>query len=126
MSIRRIYLAAIVPLHRGKLEHPQNTLPALLPLRALRITMGLEQTGHKGVLLELATFGGWVVAVVVCLDSGFVRLIADTKAAKLNSIGRKYCAAKATPLNIIGSMLLAIWLGGIGGIGLFAYECKAT
>ena len=44
-----------VPLHLGKAVQPQNSLPAFVPWRAIRATIGAPHDGHAGVRELLAS-----------------------------------------------------------------------
>ena len=42
-------LTGSVALHSGYSEHPQNSEPARVPLRAVRLRIGLPHSGQSGV-----------------------------------------------------------------------------
>ena len=45
-----------IPLHAGNVEQPQNSLPALRPLRATRKTISEPHSGHWGTIRSIYTF----------------------------------------------------------------------
>ena len=50
MSLCRYYVIFLVPLHSGYPLQLQNSLPELMPFFAMRLIMGLPQTGQVGAL----------------------------------------------------------------------------
>jgi hypothetical protein len=62
----------------------------LLPFFALRITIGLEHTGHAGVLLALLGFKGLLADIEGSFASDLAPLKKEKTAAKPKRMGKMY------------------------------------